>query len=92
VPEAARSADPEGQPPTSQQAIKIVCQPNQRSSKWPRAPLLRQNAASARNPALKGASKQMAESMSEKQLRDFAKTTWNFDESSEQEEWQIAAR
>lgn len=34
----------------------------------------------------------MAESMSEKQLRDFAKTTWNFDESSEQEEWQIAAR
>jgi hypothetical protein len=53
---------------------------------------LRKNAASARNPALKGASKQMAESMSEKQLRDFAKTTWNFDESSEQEEWQIAAR
>jgi hypothetical protein len=34
----------------------------------------------------------MAESMSEKQLRDFAKTTWNFDDSSEQEEWQIAAR
>jgi uncharacterized protein YozE (UPF0346 family) len=53
---------------------------------------LRQNAASARNPALKDASKQMAESISEKQLRDFAKTTGNFDESSEQEEWQIAAR